>query len=607
MAIDPAILDRLRLTESSGNRLAVNPVSGAEGPYQFMPATTKAMGGFDPFDETVARQKAEQYLTQLVAQNGGDIRKALAAYGGFKTKDPTAYVNKVLGTGGNMGVDQSTINGAGMGYQMPQPTPEQRKSMAAATAGMADVSGQMVDVSKKQEALGAEKAAALAAPRAAIADRAAQEVPAPKLEEVKDYQRPTMDPKEMHDAFGAMMIASMLVGFGSRTPYNNVMTAMTNVMQGFMKGDENAVKESMQVYDKNLAAIKERNAAKQTEVNDLWKKKENDLKGLQLGLEMIAAKYDDPQLALTAREKSLTAMWKQYESTARATEKAIEQGERLQQHGQDYMQKERQFKQTIEQQDRLATEKLEAAKVRKGASDIVHLNPQGMKVASWEKLLFGKLPSGLGNASAGQKAEVTNAAADLGEKLGLTPEEQAMLPVNNKIKMKAVDGLVKWGANLEKSSEQVQKSLDLALTYAEKMTPSDIKLINSMIIAGEKQFGSGPAAGYAAAMMTVQREYGRLMMGPMSNAMLPVEAVKATNDLISTANSIDQLREVRTVMFQDAKFTTDSVSHQVESLRNSVQNLGKSGAAPAGGTAAPYADPEKERRYQEWKASHAGQ
>lgn len=99
----PALLDRLQATESSGNPYAVNAKTGAMGPYQFMPATVAMLRQqgmkFDPFDPQQARDAADYYVQHLKQQNGGDINKALASYGGFATKDPSAYVSKVTGQG----------------------------------------------------------------------------------------------------------------------------------------------------------------------------------------------------------------------------------------------------------------------------------------------------------------------------------------------------------------------------------------------------------------------------------------------------------------------------------------------------------------------------
>lgn len=111
--VTPQLLDRLRQVESGGDTFAVNKQSGAMGPYQFMPATVADMHKrgivFNPFVEEEARAAAGRYLSQLQKENGGDMRKALKAYGGFVTKDPTAYVNKVLGSGSGTAPAQPSL------------------------------------------------------------------------------------------------------------------------------------------------------------------------------------------------------------------------------------------------------------------------------------------------------------------------------------------------------------------------------------------------------------------------------------------------------------------------------------------------------------------
>ena len=99
--ITDKVLDGLKHTESRGNSFAVNKDTKALGPYQFLPETAADMNKrgikFNPFDEKESREAAKKYLTQLKNESGGDLRKALGKYGGFVTKDPTAYVNSVLG------------------------------------------------------------------------------------------------------------------------------------------------------------------------------------------------------------------------------------------------------------------------------------------------------------------------------------------------------------------------------------------------------------------------------------------------------------------------------------------------------------------------------
>jgi hypothetical protein len=98
--ITDELLDSLKRTESGKQKFALNKESGAMGDYQFIPSTVKMLHEqgyeFNPFNPSQAREAAKHYLTGLV-QKTGSLNKALAAYGGHITKDPTAYVNKVVG------------------------------------------------------------------------------------------------------------------------------------------------------------------------------------------------------------------------------------------------------------------------------------------------------------------------------------------------------------------------------------------------------------------------------------------------------------------------------------------------------------------------------
>lgn len=99
--ISEELLDRLRKVESGKDSYAVNKETKAMGAYQFMPDTVAMLHRqgikFNPFDEKESREAARTYLEQLTAQNKGDVNKALAQYGGFVTKNPSNYVNQIVG------------------------------------------------------------------------------------------------------------------------------------------------------------------------------------------------------------------------------------------------------------------------------------------------------------------------------------------------------------------------------------------------------------------------------------------------------------------------------------------------------------------------------
>jgi hypothetical protein len=99
--ISDELLNSLKRVESGKDPYAVNKETKAMGAYQFMPDTVAMLHRqgvkFNPFDEEQSREAARHYLNTLVEKNGGDVKKALAQYGGFVTKDPSQYVGNVLG------------------------------------------------------------------------------------------------------------------------------------------------------------------------------------------------------------------------------------------------------------------------------------------------------------------------------------------------------------------------------------------------------------------------------------------------------------------------------------------------------------------------------
>ena len=99
--VTDALLDSIRQKESSGGiNVGPHPKSGAAGPYQHIPGTVKMLsakyGPYDPYNEQQSRERTRQYMEELVAQNKGDVRKALGAYGGWVTKDGTGYIDDIL-------------------------------------------------------------------------------------------------------------------------------------------------------------------------------------------------------------------------------------------------------------------------------------------------------------------------------------------------------------------------------------------------------------------------------------------------------------------------------------------------------------------------------
>jgi hypothetical protein len=216
----------------------------------------------------------------------------------------------------------------------------------------------------------------------------------------------------------------------------------------------------------------------------------------------------------------------------------------------------------------------------------VTLDDDAIKVAGWEKLLWGIDPKGLGQANAQQRAAVQNERARLGKGLGLTAAEMAVLPQDNKVKQKAIDKLTTWDATVGRSAEKLDLDLKVAIDYAQKLPLGQIQMINKGVLAGRKEFNDPTANAYASAINSVRLEYSRLMSGPTSNAMLPVEAMKRGSELLSGGVDVASLQEVGNQMRRDAANTKTATQHQIGALRGTMLPKGTP-VTPAAAPAAP--------------------
>lgn len=105
--VDPAVLHGLIQQESGFNPNAQSG-AGAMGLTQLMPGTASSLGVGNPMDPSQSIEGGARYLSQMMAQFGGNTSEALAAYnagpgavkqyGGVPPYAETqSYVSKVLG------------------------------------------------------------------------------------------------------------------------------------------------------------------------------------------------------------------------------------------------------------------------------------------------------------------------------------------------------------------------------------------------------------------------------------------------------------------------------------------------------------------------------
>lgn len=136
------LLGAVMQAESSGNPQAVSP-KGAQGLFQFMPATAQGLG-INPHDPVQAAQGAAKYLAQLKSQTG-DIGRALVSWnwgiGNLMKKGLHAapmeslnFANKVLGALNPVGTAQADELPPAADKAMLPPAPQAAELPAAPAA-----------------------------------------------------------------------------------------------------------------------------------------------------------------------------------------------------------------------------------------------------------------------------------------------------------------------------------------------------------------------------------------------------------------------------------------------------------------------------------------
>lgn len=376
-------------------------------------------------------------------------------------------------------------------------------------AKQAELSQQLQGTQQEQERLMREKTQALEPVRAQMLEEV-KKTPGepPKEEAAPSFQRPTVDPKEFHDSFGVLMAATMLVGAASRAPFFGTMEAMTGAMNGFMSGDKQLVDEALKEYDKNMAAIKERNAAKRREFDDAWNKHKNDLAALRSQLEIISAKYDDPAMLQAAKAKTITEAMKAGDANLRHMENMQLQMDKLRY----LMQKG-------------------GAQMGKGGTQ-----ESTARTMAWDYLIRGHNPPAAGGAYQAAMGEVHKIA----QELGVTDDQLITASAEVKVMLSGRRTIESRMQNLERAENQINLEIPVMQDAMKKVSGTSIPIAQRGMISVLRQMGDPNITVLDQAASTVMNEFEGIVTGnPGTLNVADVEHAKETYKQIQTVQQMD--------------------------------------------------------------------
>lgn len=510
-----------------------------------------------------------------------------------------------------MDISQDTISSAGLSpktsdliYGDVMSTYGQKDAALKAKAGI------QANVTQ----LNADKATALTPKMDEMAKSAEAPPPeAPKLERAPAYEKPTLTPKEVQDNFGLLMAASMLVGASSRAPFYGVMQAMTGALQGYQNRDDQLVKISMESFDKNLAAIKERNDAARQEFDQAWKKYSGNLPRLKQELEIIGAKYDLPIATENARVAGIDSAVKEFDNTIKSGETMLVKLQQMaEKQANDQANREQRAQQAREHNDTMRA----LAAQRQGPSPVAGADGKaapGVEAATWALLINNVHP--FRQMSNAVMANVEKIAADN----SMTAQELMSASADVKSRLQAKRTFETRVQNLGRAENQLDLEIPVMQEAMDKLAPIDSPIASKIELSAiRKGIGSQEQRALVTqldqAAGAVFDEFNGIITG--NPGTLNVQDVQNAQEQYRNAQSPTEMRAAIAGMHRiiaNAKRANDKTRGEIMGGINDTLT-GKKGGDPGADPAAqprtseaqPYPDPDKERRYQEWKRSQGG-
>jgi DNA-directed RNA polymerase specialized sigma24 family protein len=151
--------------------------------------------------------------------------------------------------------------------------------------------------------------------------------------------------------------------------------------------------------------------------------------------------------------------------------------------------------------------------------------------------------------------------------------------------------MTKFYDGVQRSEQALESGFEIAAKLREKLSLTSIQKVNAAYLEGLRETGDPEANAYLNQMYTLGMEYGRLVMGAASIAMLPVSGAEAAQKRFTAALSEGQFDAERQQVKAEAETWRTAAQNVMKDRLASLRSFGKTGSAPAAPVAAPVAAP----------------
>lgn len=217
------------------------------------------------------------------------------------------------------------------------------------------------------------------------------------------------------------------------------------------------------------------------------------------------------------------------------------------------------------------------------------LTPEGKDLAAQEYLNTGKLPPGLGKASAGINAQIVSRAAEIARANGNDAQAASLGRAAFIASKTALGALTKQRTMVGAFERTALKNLEIAVEESQKVDRTGVPVVNRWLLAGKKNLAGDVEVGrFHAALTSALNEYAKVLSGATGAAGISDAARREAESLISTANTPEQVIGIADIMKREMANRESGFAEQEAQLKETMTGRPAVPVAPAS-TAAPIA------------------
>ena len=401
----------------------------------------------------------------------------------------------------------------------------------------------------------------------------------------QEYHKPELDPGQLKQAAGAMLVISGLVGAFSRNGWTGALTNMTAAMKGIQEGNEQQAKTAKEQYDASLSHFKTQLEALKEDRASLEKMDQSDLGALRRQLEFIAHKNDAELIAAQAKTHGYTDTLKSLDKHIQSLQTALSRADNV----------SMQMDKVIERHDRETAQTLGAGH---GLDMVDYYAAQELAgIHDWKSNFRGKEGQALLMA-------VARRVPMMARESNITPEEQGTAVATRKALTTSLRNLENRKTAVDLFSDKLERDMNQLDSLLDKAAPSGPVFMNKPMNQLRRQFNDTDLAQLDMQARQVAVEYERLITsGGLSAAQLHRGAQEDAQALLNGDLTPQVTRAKLKQIAIDMNNAKAASNDAVAAIKSQMSSLGRP-EAKAKTVGQPYSDPDKEARYQKWKAEH---